>query len=253
MDIKIVVASHKNYVMPKDDIYIPVHVGAEGKESIGFVGDNTGDNISAKNPFYCELTGLYWGWKNLDCDYLGLAHYRRHFSVRKKSKNLIDCVLTSEEAKELLTNYDLILPKKRNYYIETLESHFNHVKFTKESDLQMLRNTIQKFSPEYTRYFDANMKKTSGHMFNMFIMKKELADQYCSWIFSILAELEKTIDLSTDFHPARRRMLGYLAEFLIDIWIEKNNIPYKEVNTVFLEKQNELKKVYKFLIRKLRK
>lgn len=89
-------------------------------------------------------------------------------------------------------------------------------------------------------------------MFNMFIMKKDLADQYCEWLFAVLGDLEKTIDLSTDFHPARRRMLGYLAEFMVDIWVEKNGIQYKEVNTIFLEKQNEIKKIYKFIIRKFR-
>jgi hypothetical protein len=70
MNIKIVVAMHKKYKVPKDDIYLPLHVGAEGKEDIGFTGDNTGENISIKNPFWCELTGLYWAWKNLDYDYL---------------------------------------------------------------------------------------------------------------------------------------------------------------------------------------
>ena len=84
LDIKIIIAAHKKYRMPQDDIYVPLHVGAEGKDSIGYQGDNTGDNISNLNPYFCELTGMYCMWKNLTADYLGLAHYRRHFCLRKK-------------------------------------------------------------------------------------------------------------------------------------------------------------------------
>ena len=69
-NIKVIVATHKKYQMPNDDMYIPVHVGKEGKNDIGFIGDNTGNNISIKNPYFCELTGVYWAWKNLDCDIL---------------------------------------------------------------------------------------------------------------------------------------------------------------------------------------
>ena len=79
MSIKVIVATHKKYIMPADEMYIPVHVGREGKDDLGYTPDNTGDNISNKNAYYCELTGLYWAWKNLQADYVGLAHYRRHF------------------------------------------------------------------------------------------------------------------------------------------------------------------------------
>ena len=86
MDVKVIIATHKKYDMPKDEMYVPLHVGREGKDDLGYVGDNTGDNISIKNPKFCELTGLYWAWKNLDAEYLGLAHYRRHFTLKKKSQ-----------------------------------------------------------------------------------------------------------------------------------------------------------------------
>lgn len=82
-NIKILIAAHKPYWMPKDPVYLPLHVGAEGKPDLGYTKDNTGDNISAKNPNFCELTGLYWAWKNLDADYLGLVHYRRYFTRKE--------------------------------------------------------------------------------------------------------------------------------------------------------------------------
>ena len=115
MNIKILVAAHKAYQMPTDPMYMPIHVGKEGKElELGYVGDNTGDNISLKNPNFCELTGIYWAWKNLEADYIGLAHYRRHFSLKKGSDKWAS-VLTSAQAEALLKDTDVVLPKKRNY------------------------------------------------------------------------------------------------------------------------------------------
>ena len=116
-NIKVIIATHKNYKMPEDELYLPVHVGKEGKNDIGYQGDNTGDNISRKNPYFCELTGLYWAWKNLDTDYIGLVHYRRHFSMSKKLpkdiEGRIKNVLTTEQVDKLLNEVDIILPKKR--------------------------------------------------------------------------------------------------------------------------------------------
>ena len=78
MDIKVIVAAHKPYRMPQDSMYLPLQVGrALADQDLGWQGDNTGDNISLKNPYYCELTGLYWAWKNLKADAIGLVHYRR--------------------------------------------------------------------------------------------------------------------------------------------------------------------------------
>ena len=114
-DIKVIVATHKKYKMPEDKLYFPIHVGKEGKNDIGFIGDNTGDNISVKNPNFCELTGLYWAWKNLEADYIGLTHYRRHFSIQhnlpKDTDGRLKRVITLEEADKLFNNVDIILPK----------------------------------------------------------------------------------------------------------------------------------------------
>ena len=122
----ILVATHKRYKMPKYKIYLPIHVGKKGKESIGFKGDDTGKNISEKNPYFCELTGIYWAWKNLKSDYVGLAHYRRHFKGNKKSKDKFEQVINEKEVMTLLKYNDIILPKKRNYYIFFLQLQIYH-------------------------------------------------------------------------------------------------------------------------------
>lgn len=80
MKTKIMIITHKKFYEPKSNIFIPLHVGKKGKEDLGYIGDDTGENISEKNPNYCELTGQYWIWKNIkDVDYLGICHYRRFF------------------------------------------------------------------------------------------------------------------------------------------------------------------------------
>lgn len=246
-DIKIIVATHKKYKMPTDDMYIPLHVGKEGKEDLGYRGDNDGEHISQKNPFYCELTGLYWAWKNLDAEYIGLAHYRRHFVMQKK-KNKFDGIVSKEYIDKLLDNVDVILPKRRHLYIETIYSHYKHTMYIEPLD--ETRKIILEKCPEYIEYFDKKMKSRSGHMFNMCIMKKDILDEYCKWLFEILFELEKRID-PKQYSAFHARYLGRISERLLDVWIEKNKIKYAEVKVSDMEGINWKKKIISFLRAKI--
>lgn len=248
-DIKIIVAAHKKYQMPEDKIYIPMQVGAEGKETIKeYIQDNTGSNISSKNPNFCELTGLYWAWKNLDADYIGLVHYRRYFTIKNKlpktEEEKFKTVLNQKETEEKLQNVNVILPKKRKYYIENLYSHYAHTMYVEPLD--ETRKIIEEKYPEYLEEFDKLHKRTSAHMFNMFIMKKEILDEYCNWLFDILFELEKRTDASKydGFHA---RFYGRISELLLDVWINKNQIKYEEVKVMDMQKVNWWKKGTSFL------
>lgn len=246
--IKIVIATHKKYKMPEDEMYLPLHVGSEGKEDLDYKKDNTGENISLKNPYFCELTGLYWAWKNLNADYIGLAHYRRYFMYTKKSNNdKFLNVLTYKEASDLLEKNDVILPKKRNYIIETLYNHYQHTMYVEPLD--ETRNIIKKLYPDYLNEFDNLKKRRSAHMFNMFIMKKEIFDDYCKWLFDILFELEKSID-NTQYDNFHARFYGRISELLLDVYLRKNNIGYKEINFIYMEKINKIAKVKGFLMAK---
>ena len=250
-DVKVIVASHKPYWMPPDPLYFPLHVGAEGKKPLGgrFIPDNTGENISAKNANYCELTGLYWAWKNLDCEYLGLAHYRRHFTAIRGTNDRRD-VLTLDQARALFADgsLDAVLPAKRNYWIETNYQQYIHAHH--KEDLDVTRVIISEKYPEYLDAFDRVMKKTDGHRFNMFIMKKELADRYCEWLFDILFELEKRLDISS-YSANDKRVFGFVSERLLDVWIEVEHVKYRDIPYIFLDKENWITKVVNFLLRKV--
>lgn len=246
-NIKIIVATHKTYRMPDDMMYLPVQVGAEEKESLGYVRDNEGENISKKNPNYCELTGLYWAWKNLDAEYLGLAHYRRHYTVAKHG-NKWNRILTQAQLEPLLADHDIILPPKRNYFIETTYTQYVHAHHA--ADLDLTREILVEKYPMYVKYFDNCMKSTKGHKFNMFIMKREYADQYCEWLFDILFELEKRLDISA-YSQNDARVFGFVSERLLDVWLDANHRGYKEIPVMFMEKQNWIVKGTAFLKRKI--
>lgn len=245
--VKIVIATHKEYKMPESDLYLPVQVGAALKEPIGYQKDNEGENISEKNPYYCELTALYWAWKNLDSEYVGLAHYRRHFSNGKKEKDVYLNILDKASAENLVAQNDIILPKKRKYYIENLYSHYSHTLHIEPLD-ETGKILSEKY-PEYVPEFELLKKRTSAHMFNMLIMKKSYLNNYCEWLFDILFELEKRCDPKTydSFHA---RYPGRVSELLLDVYIRKNNLSYKEIPVMSTEPVNWVKKGSSFLLAK---
>jgi hypothetical protein len=245
LNVKILIAAHKACPLPMDDIYLPIHVGKEGKKlELGFITDNTGDNISLKNDKYCELTALYWAWKNLEADYIGLVHYRRHFAGKHSGVELIDKVLNRNEVEKLLIKSDIILPNKRYYCIETIESHYAHSHT--DTHIAALRLILKTSQPEYYEHFERVLHRTYAHTFNMFIMRRDLIDAYCTWLFPILAELDEKID-SSSYKAFDKRFLGRVSEMLLDAWIEKNGCAYTEIPVLHTEGQNWPKKIVKFL------
>ena len=173
-------------------MYLPLYVGAKGNLNIGYQRDDDGINISELNPYFSELSGLYWGWKNLCDDYIGLAHYRRHFELHRNLADVWRGVLTDSDIKPYLGKIKIFIPTKRKYYIETLYSHYAHTHFA--SELDMTRAIVAEKYPEYLRNFDKVMKRSWGYMFNMLIARRDCLNEYCEWLFDILFELKRQSD-----------------------------------------------------------
>lgn len=249
MKIEILVAAHKEFPMPKKEGYLPVLVGAvkNYKPGISYQRDDDGENISSKNPNYNELTAVYWAWKNLkDVDAIGLVHYRRLF-FDSKPYNLVN-VISVEKVEKLLNKYDVILPKKRNYYIETNYSHYIHAHH--KEPLDETRKIIAKYYPNYLPTFDKIMKKSSAHMFNMFIMNWDAFESYCNFMFSVLGKLENKIDIS-GYSVQEARVYGYISELLMDVWLYTNAFTYNEISWGQIGGKNTLKKGFSLIKRKL--
>lgn len=245
--IGIMTAAHFECNMPDDSMYIPVMVGSALRDTVpeGYLRDDTGDNISDRNARYCELTALYWGWKQLDMDYIGLCHYRRLFASPYSRNQL----LNEEEAMHLLRYYDVILPAERKYVIETNYSQYAHSHHAE--DLALTRSIISERHPEYLGSYDKRMGMTYGHRFNMLIMRKDLLDRYCRWLFDILFELEKRADVSS-YSEKDKRVYGYVAERLLDVWIDKNELRTADIDYIFIGREHLLKKAAAMCVRKIR-
>lgn len=217
LDVKILVAAHKKYQMPQDSIYLPIHCGKWGREDLGYQGDDTGDNISEYNPSFCELTAVYWAWKNLQADYIGLVHYRRYFAGKRRCKDPFDRILTYSELQPLLERYPVIVPQKRHYVIETLYSHYAHTLYVEPLD--KAGEIIRKKYPEYMASFDQIMNQRWGYMFNMMIMRRDLLDRYCQWLFDILFDLKDQVD-TTGYSSYQKRFCGRVSELLFNVWLD---------------------------------
>ena len=227
--------------MPQDAIYLPVWAGAavRPEEGLAYRRDDSGDNISLKNPRYSELTALYWGARNLDADFVGLAHYRRHFKGSGDRG-----ILTGEEAAELVSQAPVVLPSPRRYVVETLESHYAH---THGPDhLRLLEGALGQRDRSYLEAYREVMGRTSGRMFNMCIMRRDLLKSYCDWLFPLLASVEERIDFS-GMSPYDQRCMGRLAEFLLNVWVERNSLPFAERPVVDLEPVDWVAKGSSFL------
>ncbi len=156
-------------------------------------------------------------------------------------------ILTTQEAQGLLTKTDVLLPRKRNYYIETVYNQYIHSHPAEGLDLAI--EMAAAGGTNYQKAVDSLKRRTWYHNYNMFLMKREILDGYCSWLFPILFEMEQRLDLS-GYSAYDRRVFGFVAERLLDVYLEAEGIRYQEVPVMFMEKENWLKKGGSFLFRK---
>jgi hypothetical protein len=221
MDTKMYVITHKKTKIPDIDMYSSMLVGASIHEEVDDqfdVKDNAGENISEKNPNYCELTGIYWIWKNAKVDNVGICHYRRFFSHKFIFGNK-KYFLQGKDIERLLEKYSIIIPKPRCYEKTTLLS-INYA--PNMDDVKELYRAVKTCSPNYLDDFIWYFNQNKSYLYNMCIMRKTDFDAYCEWLFPILAYVEEIHDMEKETDPYRKRLFGFLSERLIFVWLHHN-------------------------------
>ena len=206
----------KNVIKLPEYIY-PLQVGADNTEiRLADLADNTGENNSAKNANYSELTGLYWIWKNKLCapgipegesgQYFGLGQYRRML------------LFSEDDVLRLLDNdVDVVLPYPMPYEPNI---HAHHERYLKEADWNALLAALKEIHPEYADYFPQVLEQQYLYNYNVILAKKSVLREYCEWLFPIL---ERTEQLSVPKGCEREdRYIGYMGETLETLYFMKN-------------------------------
>ncbi len=225
--VKIYVTTHKYYNIVSNDVYIPLFVGSNDKESFNYLRDDVGDNISKKNSYYSELTGMYWVWKNSDADIVGLNHYRRILV-----NGFLGCgdLLTKDDIEMSLKENDVIVYKKKKLG----RSVYNNFRvYVSKEDLDISCKVFEKVHPDYKETFYQILNGKEMYSYSIFVSSKEWFDNYSSWLFSYLFELEEEIYKFNQFE--HKRVLGYIAEILLMVYIKHNNFKVKEYYLRFIE------------------
>ena len=235
--------------------YKPILVGSSDLDSnLDYLKDSVGSNISNKNANYCEITALYFAWKNLnDYSFIGLNHYRRYFlkkdiirhSLFFKTDSNIQTeklLLDNNLVKDILESYDIILVKPFTYY-HSIESVLARI--VSNQDLVILENLFKNdypdYFPEYINFMRFNNKISSC---NMFVTNKENFESYCEWLFEILFKYEKLVKISP--YKDSARIFAFISEALLNIYVKKNNLKvrYKSILVIRDEVQNDFFLIY---------
>lgn len=232
-DIRIYVATHKEAHIPCDDMYIPIHVGTRDFSLNRMVRDDEGENISAYNASLNECTAMYWMWKNAKCRYIGLNHYRRYF-IRNGYENELN-ILNADIVRQILEEYDMILAPKYYTYFQTVEEHLAR-DVCDAGGISITREILGRRQPEYLQAFDAVFQGDSLYRCNLFVMKKEIFDAYCEWLFSFILEVSGGIDV-TGYDPYSARMAGFMAERMLTVWLAARKVRIKEMPFILTEQE----------------
>ena len=237
MTIAIYVATQRSSGLPTVENYVPLAVGKPELSIEGGQNDSTGDSISARNGFYCELTGQYWIWRNdRSSDVVGLCQYRRYLWLKEPPRRLCsqnfssigECSehLSTERLKELLDGYDIILPRPYAFSSDTIETQF--VKAHGRANFEQMLRSIERTHPESLSTARKIFGRRTEYLANLLIAPRKIFDEYSRWLFDVLFDAERSIRLD----GANGRMLGYMGERLLNVYAARLRV--REVPLIFI-------------------
>uniref|UniRef100_UPI0025972182 DUF4422 domain-containing protein n=1 Tax=uncultured Bifidobacterium sp. TaxID=165187 RepID=UPI0025972182 len=238
--IKLFVSAHRPAAFPSGGSILPIQVGAENASELfeNTLHDNEGENISALNPMYCELTAQYWAWKNADADYYGFCHYRRYFDFTDvehrqndygeiidtyiDERTIAEYGLDDESIARAVDGWDVITSPRNDVRriggFGSLKEHWSADAHLRLSDLRHMYDILCARHPDYRQDADTVLNGREAAFCNMFVMRKAIFFAYNEWLFPLLGEFVDTSDFSTA-DVQTLRTVGHLSERLLNVFI----------------------------------
>lgn len=234
------VVTYKNIKLtPPPEGYKIIQGGRAVNGDFGYLGDNTGDNISRLNLYLNEHTALYWMWKNTTHTTLGLSHYRRFFTASDSSSYAYEKILSREDTLKILERYDIIVSEVYYGGLTQREWIVNDCGETLTTlGEAVIRKHLLQAQPDYLDAFDFVLNSTTLYKCNLFITRRNIFDAYCKWMFSFIIdateEVLRTVNLANlPFTP--RRLVAFFTERMLTVWLRKNRLRIKELPIMFVE------------------
>lgn len=265
MKTKILVCCHKDDIVENKSPYFPIQVGkAISSVDLGIAADDEGENISYKNGSYCELTGMYWAWKNLkEVDVIGLCHYRRYFDFSKQCKWWAPYTVfgTAEfdgkdrripdEVLNKVNDGRIVVTKPTNCQFNLMA---DYCCYHNSDDFKVLQHIVMSSQSENIKraFYDVMYGSNNKYTYNMFIMKWADFDEYCKWLFPLLEKVEATIDI-THYNAVQKRIFGYMSERLFNVWLKANKKKLIKRPVMWFTEQEDGMANYSFLKYQLRR
>lgn len=226
--VAVYVATHNQKIEVSENYLVPIQTGAVfSKEELCEVRDDSGNHISEKNKTFCELTALYWIWKNDSTPIVGLSHYRRRFLISR------------EHIISVLSEYDVISPPPY-YFRNSLYEEYDKKHII--SDLHILQSVVENMYPEMSEAFSFVFRNNKLLPYNMLIAKREFFDTYCEWLFDVLENVERQIDIS-ERSNYQKRVFGFLSERLFTVYVLAKKVKVYECPVIIPEMQTLYKRV----------
>lgn len=228
METRLFVCCHRPSFVPEQELLVPIQVGAALAERRmeGFVQDDAGENISALNRSYCELTAQYWAWKNCRADCVGFFHYRRYlypdaaaprsYIIRGMPSGTLLDALGYGRFGELIGQYDMIVPKGEDMRVSVRE-HYADAPHHRAKDLALTEEILRELYPAYAEAAERYLSGSVQYFGNIFIMRRAVFEDYCAWLFPLLAEFDRRAD-TEGYSAQEKRVDGYLAERLLGVY-----------------------------------
>ena len=222
----------------KSDCVEPIQAGrARTGLDLGMMADDTGDNISAENVRYGEMTAWYWVWKNYlpahpELTHVGFSHYRRFLdfagvcskgrtcrTTYRKFRRIFDAHYNEAEIGGAVGDADLVMRCASDSGAATMREQYLDAHPRNIADFDRFVSLLRERHQDASEAIDAALGSPMLAMELQFVMTRKLFCEFMDWTFSLCREFERRWEWGGASEGSKARAPAFLVERLFMVWL----------------------------------